>query len=142
MLDTKFGMKYSFPHTLVHIVDNSSYTGDLPVVVAQDPSMYGTIVVAGFPMGEDGKVIQITRSDILSVAYGLGKIGASDIKKYGQTITYPLSIIDQGAPVQLLRITPPDATYAYSCITVEWRWDRENKLLHVRYGTPRQDLSL
>lgn len=135
MLDTKFGMKYSFPHTLVHIVDNSSYTGDLPVVVAQDPSMYGTIVVAGFPMGEDGKVIQVTRSDILSVAYGLGKIGASDIKKYGQTITYPLSIIDQGAPVQLLRITPPDATYAYSCITVEWRWDRENKLLHVRYGT-------
>jgi hypothetical protein len=134
MLDTKYGMKYPFPHTLVHIVDNSSYTGDLPVVVAQDPSMYGTLVVSGLPMGEDNKVIQVMRSDILNVAYGLGNIGTSEIKKYGQTITYPLSIIDQGAPVQLLRITPSDATYAYSCITIEWRWDKENKKLHVRYG--------
>ena len=45
MLETKYGMKYPFPHTLVHIVDNSAYTGDLPVVVADTPSMYGTLVV-------------------------------------------------------------------------------------------------
>ena len=135
MLDTKYGMKYPFPHTLVHIVDNSAYTGDLPVAVADDPSMYGQIVVAGFPMGEDRKVIPISRSDILSVAYGLGNIGASEIKKYGQAITYPLSAIDQGAPVQLLRVTPPDATYAYSCITIEWKWEKTDQVMHVRYGT-------
>lgn len=137
MLDTKYGMKYPFPHTLVHIVDNSAYTGDLPVAVADDPSMYGQIVVAGFPMGEDRKVIPISRSDILSVAYGLGNIGASEIKKYGQAITYPLSAIDQGAPVQLLRVTPPDATYAYSCITIEWKWEKTDQVMHVRYGTER-----
>lgn len=137
MLDTKYGMKYPFPHTLVHIVDNSAYTGELPVAVADNPSMYGTLVVSGFPMGEDGKVISITRSDILNVAYGLGNIGPSEIKKYGQTITYPLSLIDQGAPVQLLRVTPPDATYAYSCITIEWMWNPETCVLHVRYGEER-----
>jgi len=139
MLDTKYGMKYSFPHTLVHIVDNSAYNGDLPVVLADDPSMFGTIVVSGFPMGEDRRVINITRSDILNVAYGLGSIGATDVKKYGQTITYPLSLIDQGAPIQLLRVTPPDATYAYSCITIEWRWDTEKKEMHVRYNSAKLD---
>lgn len=139
MLETKYGMKYSFPHTLVHIVDNSAYTGDLPLVVADDPSMYGTLVVAGFPMGEDRSVINIGRSDILNVAYGLGSIGASDVKKYGQSITYPLSLIDQGAPVQLLRVTPEDATYAYSCVTIEWRWDIATNTMHVRYGTAKLD---
>lgn len=137
MLDTQYGMKYPFPHTLVHIVDNSAFTGELPLVVADDPSMYGTLVVSGFPMGEDGKVIPITRSDILNVAYGLGSIGTAEIKKYGQTITYPLNLIDQGAPIQLLRVTPSDATYAYSCITIEWSWSREEYTLHVRYGEER-----
>ena len=137
MLDTKFGMKYPFPHTLVHIVDNSAYTGELPVIVADDPSMYGTLVVSGFPMGEDRRVIRVTRSDILNVAYGLNSIGTSEIKKYGQTITYPMSLIEQGAPVQLLRVTPPNATYAYSCITIEWMWDMETQLMHVRYGVER-----
>lgn len=137
MLDTKFGMKYPFPHTLVHIVDNSAYTGELPVIVADDPSMYGTLVVSGFPMGEDRRVIRVTRSDILNVAYGLNSIGTSEIKKYGQTITYPLSLIEQGAPVQLLRVTPANATYAYSCITIEWKWDMETQLMHVRYGLER-----
>ena len=137
MLDTKFGMKYPFPHTLVHIVDNSAYTGELPVIVADDPSMYGTLVVSGFPMGEDRRVIRVTRSDILNVAFGLNRIGTSEIKKYGQTITYPLSLIEQGAPVQLLRVTPDNATYAYSCITIEWRWDKDTQLMHVRYGVER-----
>ncbi len=135
MLETKFGMKYPFPHTLVHIVDNSSYTGELPVVLADNPSMYGTLVVSGFPMGEDNRVIAIDRSDILNVAFGLNKIGTSEIKKYGQTITYPLSLIDQGAPIQLMRVTPSDATYAYSCISIEWRWDPETMKVHVRYVT-------
>ena len=139
MLETKYGMSYPFPHTLVHIVDNSAYSGDLPVVTASDPSMYGTLVVSGFPMGEDRSVININRSDILNVAYGLGSIGASDVKKYGQSITYPLSIIGQNAPVQILRVTPEDSTYAYSCITVEWRWDTHENKMHVRYGQYRLD---
>lgn len=143
MLETKYGMKYPFPHTLVHIVDNSAYTGDLPVVVADDPSMYGTIVVSGFPMGEDNRMIGITRSDILNIAYGLSGIGASEIQKYGQTITYPVSLLDQGAPIQLMRVTPSDATYAYSCIVVEWAWDNGDEngqpTLHVRYNTAKLD---
>ena len=40
-------------------MDNSSYTGDLPVVVADEPSMYGAIVVTGLPMGEDRRVIDV-----------------------------------------------------------------------------------
>lgn len=139
MLETKYGMKYPFPHTLVHIIDNSAYTGDLPVVVADDPSMYGTIVVSGFPMGEDNRMIAITRSDILNIAYGLSGIGAAEIQKFGQTITYPTSLIDQGAPIQLMRVTPSDATYAYSCIVVEWRWDEDESKMHVRYNTAKLD---
>lgn len=137
MLETKYGLKYPMPHVLVHIVDNSAYTGDLPVVVADNPSMYGTLVVTGMPMGEDNRVIQITRSDILNVAYGLNQLSSADIEKYGQTITYPLALIDQGAPIQLLRVTPDDATYAYSCITIEWRWDTEDRTMHVRYNTAK-----
>ena len=89
MLESKFGMKYKMPHVLVHIVDNSARSAGQEVVVADDPSMYATLVVSGFPIGEDNKLIHVTRSDILNVAYGLGNITASDIKKYGQTITYP-----------------------------------------------------
>ena len=137
MLESKFGMKYKMPHVLVHIVDNSARSAGQEVVVADDPSMYATLVVSGFPIGEDNKLIHVTRSDILNVAYGLGNITASDIKKYGQTITYPNALIDQGAPIQLLRVTPEDATYAYSCITIEWRWSDEDNKFHVRYNTAR-----
>ena len=137
MIETKFGLKYPFPHTLVHIVDNSSYTGDLPVVVADEPSMYGTIVVTGSPIGEDRRVIDITRSDVLRVAFGMDSVGTGDIRKYGQTITYPMALINQGGPVKLLRVTPDDATYAYSIVTVEWRWDTNDNMMHVRYNTER-----
>ena len=53
MLETKYGLKYSMPHSLVHIVDNSQYTGPLPTVIADDPSLLATIVVTAAPMGED-----------------------------------------------------------------------------------------
>lgn len=137
MLDSRFGLKYSMPHVLVHIVDNSARTAERGVTIADDPSMYATLVVSGFPLGEDRKIVNVTRSDILNIAYGLGNITPSDIEKYGQTITYPTALIDQGAPVQLLRITPDDATYAYSCITIEWYWSDEDNKMHVRFNTAR-----
>ena len=144
MIETKFGLKYPFPHTLVHIVDNSSYTGDLPVVIADEPSMYGAIVVTGLPMGEDRRVIDVKRSDVLNVAYGLRALSSGDIKKFGQSATYPVSLISQGGPVKLLRVTPDDATYAYSIITIEWRKDSTDNMIHVRYNTDRfaQDRAL
>ena len=137
MIETKFGLKYPFPHTLVHIVDNSSYTGDLPVVVADEPSMYGAIVVTGLPMGEDRRVIDVKRSDILNVAFGLNNLSSGDIKKFGQSATYPVSLINQGGPVKLMRVTPDDATYAYSIVTIEWRKDSTDNMIHVRYNTER-----
>lgn len=139
MIETKFGLKYPMPHTLVHIVDNSSYTGDLPIAVADEPSLYGAIVVTGAPMGEDNRVIDIKRSDVLGTAYGLSSLGAGDIQKYGQTVTYPMALIDQGGPVKLLRVTPDDSTYAYSCVTIEWRWDTTDNMMHVRFNTERLD---
>ena len=134
MIDAKYAMKYPMPHSVVHIIDNSMYTGQLPTVVADDPSLYATIVVSGTPMGEDGKVVKITRSDVASAAYGLGNLTTDDIKKYGQSITYPLSIINQGAPVQLLRITPEGSTYAVSTLVVQWRRDVSVNpgIFHVR----------
>ena len=137
MLETRFGLKYPFPHVLVHIVDNSSYNGELDIAVADDPSLYGTLVVTGAPMGEDNKMISVNRSDILGVAYGLNSLGTGDIQKYGQTVTYPMSLIAQGAPVKLMRVTPDDACYAYSCVTIEWRWNPDQNLMHVRYNTAR-----
>ena len=59
MLDKKYGLKYSMPHSVVHIVDNSMYAGDLPVTVADDPSLYASIVVTGAPMGVDNEIINI-----------------------------------------------------------------------------------
>ena len=109
MIDTKYGLKYSMPHSVVHIVDNSAYTGPLPVVVADDPSMYATLVVTGAPMGVDNKVVTITRSDVANTAFGLGAITKADRKKYGQSIDYPLDLISQGAPVKFMRVTPDDA---------------------------------
>ena len=135
MIDAKYAMKYPMPHSIVHIVDNSMYTGQLPTVVADDPSLYSTIVVTGTPMGEDGKVVKITRSDVASAAYGLGNLTTDDVKKYGQSITYPLSIINQGAPVQLLRITPDGSTYAVTTLVVQWRRDVSVNpgIFHVRF---------
>ena len=121
MIEAKYGLKYSFPHSLVHIVDNSGRTVEVDTSVADDPSLYSTIVVSGFPMGEDNRVVSLMRSDIVNVAYGAKNLTASDIDMYGQSIEYPASLIEQGAPVQLLRVTPPGSTYAFSTILVEWR---------------------
>ena len=139
MIDVKYGMKYHFPHTLVHIIDNSGYTGTVPVVYADDPSLFSTLVVGGFPMGEDGKVTKITRSDVARVAYGINNITQADREKYGQVIDYPTALIRQGAPVQLLRVTPEDAQYAFCTIKVHYRWvedptnTNDEPKLHVKF---------
>ena len=113
MIDAKYGLKYSMPHSIVHIEDHSMYTGELPTVIADDPSLFSTIVVTGTPMGEDNVVTKLTRSDVAATAYGLGNMTTDDIKRYGQSVTYPLSIINQGAPVQLLRVTPLHTVLLY-----------------------------
>ena len=132
MIDTKYGLKYSMPHSLVHIVDNSMYTGELPIVVADDPSLYGTIVVTGAPMGVDNKVVKLTRSDVLNVAFGIQNLSASEREKYGQTIEYAGSLIKQGALVRFMRVTPEGSTYGLTCIAVLWRIAEDN-VMHVRF---------
>lgn len=138
MIDSKYALKYSMPHVLVHIVDNSSYTGALPTVVADDPSLYAALVVTGAPMGEDNKIISITRSDILNSAYGLQNISIADREKFGQTIDYASSLLRQGAPVRFMRVTPEDATYGLVCIVMQWRVDETTEndpKVHVRFKT-------
>lgn len=142
MIEAKYGVKYSFPHSLVHIVDHS---GDVTVIdtnTADDPSLYSTLVVSGFPMGEDRRITSITRSDTLNVSYGVSNLSASDIEMYGQSVEYPTSLIQQGAPVQLLRVTPEDATYSFSTILVEWRINATNNLFEVRFKTVKKDQNL
>lgn len=132
-MDSRFGVKYPFPHSVVHIIDNSMYTGELPVVIADDPSLNATIVVCGTPMGEDNKMITIRRSDVANVAFGLGNLDASTIEKYGQAITYPASLINQNAPVKFMRVTPDDATYGAAIIVIQWREDFDDNKIHVRF---------
>ena len=133
MIETRYALKYSMPHSLVHIVDNSQYTGPLPVITAEDPSLLASIVVTGAPMGADNKMITINRSDVLGVAYGMANITSDDIKRYGQAVTYPGSLIAQGGPVRFMRVTPDDATYAVSSLVVQWRIDGTDNKLHVRF---------
>ena len=133
MIETRFGLKYSMPHSLVHIVDNSQYTGPLPVVTAEDPSLLASIVVTGAPMGADNKMITINRSDVLGVAYSMANISSDDIKRYGQGVTYAGSLINQGGPVRFMRVTPEDSTYAVSSLVVQWRIDGTDNKLHVRF---------
>ena len=121
MIDPKYGLKYSFPHSLVHIVDNSMYTGEVPVTQTYDPSLFATIVVTGMPMGVDNKIVTVTRSDVLNKAFGISGLSTSDIEKYGQAVEYPLSLINQNAPVKLLRVTPDDAKYAVAVLYLDWR---------------------
>ena len=139
MLDTKYGLKYSMPHSVVHIVDNSiRQTGSQPIVV-DDPSLYATIVVTGSPMGVDNEVITVNRSDVLNVSFGLNNLTANDISKYGQSVTYPASLLNQGVPIKLMRITPEGSTYAFSCLLIQWRWDANDSTMHVRYKTTSDD---
>lgn len=133
MLETRYGLKYSMPHSIVHIVDNSMYQGELPRIITDDPSLYATIVVSGAPMGADNEMIPINRSDVLNVAYGMANLSSGDIKKYGQTVTYPSAVLAQDAPVKFMRVTPDDATYAFSCLLIQWRWD--GATMHVRFKT-------
>ena len=121
MIDTKYGLKYSFPHSMVHIVDNSGNDVVDTTTFADDPSLYSTIVVTGAPMGEDGRMINITRSDVLNVAFGMSNLTASDVEKYGQAVRYAPSLIAQGAPVKFMRVTPPGSTYAVATVLVQWR---------------------
>ena len=138
MLDKRYGLKYSMPHSIVHIVDNSMYTGDLPLITADDPSIYSTIVVTGTPIGVDNEIVSINRSDILNVAFGMSAITKTDIEKYGQTITYPSDLINQNVPIKMLRVTPDEATYAFSCLLVQWRIVN-GRILDVRYKTTDGD---
>ena len=133
MIETKYGLKFSFPHTIVHINDNSDHTIEPDVMVAEDPSLYSTIVVTGAPMGEDNKVVNITDSDILTTAYGMYSLTPSDIQKYGQSVEYANSLVAQGAPVKMLRVTPPGSTYGLSTILVQWRIDDTTKKFVVRF---------
>lgn len=133
MLDKRYGLKYSMPHSVVHIIDNSMYNGELPTVVTDDPSVYSTIVVTGSPMGVDNEIVNLTRSDVLNVAFGMGNVSAPDIKKYGQSITYPADLINQNVPVKLLRVTPEGSTYAFSCLLIQWRI--EDNVLYIKYKT-------
>lgn len=135
MLDTKYGLKYSMPHSVVHIVDNSMRTPGIQPIIVDDPSLYATIVVTGAPMGVDNEIISVNRSDVLNVSYGLDNISTSDIAKYGQSVTYPASILSQGVPIKLMRVTPEDSTYAFSCLLIQWRWDATETKLHVRFKT-------
>ena len=133
MIDTRFGLKYKMPHSLVHIVDNSQYNGLRPVITAEDPSLLASIVVTGAPMGADNKMITIKRSDVLNVAYAMGNLSTDDIKRYGQGVTYTDSLIKQGSPVRFMRVTPEDSTYAVSSLVVQWRIDGTDNKLHVRF---------
>ena len=133
MLESRYALKYPMPHSVVHIIDNSMYAGELPTIVADDPSLYATLVVTGAPMGADNEIISINRSDVLNVAYGMRNLSPADIKKYGQTVTYPASILNQNAPIKFMRVTPPDSTYAFSCLLVQWKWD--GNTMHVRFKT-------
>ena len=137
MLETKYGLKYSMPHSVVHIVDNSMYNGQTPTVIVDDPSLYATIVVSGAPMGADNEIIPINRSDVLNIAYGMRNLSSSDINKYGQSVTYPSALINQDVPVKFMRVTPEDSTYAFSCLLIQWRWDGNN--MHVRFKTTSGD---
>ena len=139
MLDKKYGLKYSMPHSVVHIVDNSMYTGDLPVTVADDPSLYASIVVTGAPMGVDNEIININRSDVLNVSYGTSNLTTNDIKKYGQGITYPASLLRQNVPIKFMRVTPQNSTYAFSCLLIQWKWDELNHVMRVRYKTSEDE---
>ena len=133
MLKSEYGVKYPFPHSVVHIIDNSMYRGELPVVIAEDPSLYATIVVCGAPMGEDNKMVVINRSDVANVAFGLSNIDASTIEKYGQSITYVSSLINQNVPVKFMRVTPDDAAYGAAIIVIQWRVDPDDNKIHVRF---------
>lgn len=133
MLKSEYGVKYPFPHSVVHIIDNSMYRGELPVVIAEDPSLYATIVVCGAPMGEDNKMVVVNRSDVANVAFGLSNIDASTIEKYGQSITYVSSLINQNVPVKFMRVTPDDAAYGAAIIVIQWRVDPDDNKIHVRF---------
>ena len=135
MIETKYGLKYHFPHSIVNIIDNSMYAGELPVIEASDPSLYATMVVSPMPFGEDGVFKTVTRSDVLNVAWGNSKITSSDIKRYGQQITYPMSLISQNVPVRMLRVTPEGSTYAFSCIVAQWYVEENDgmKQLNIRF---------
>ena len=139
MLDTKYAVKYKMPHSLLHIVDNSANADAIANTVADDPSLFSTIVVTATPMGVDNRIVNLTRADVASVSFGLGSITTEDIEKYGQTITYPMSLIENGnAPVKLIRITPDGSTYAYAIILVQWCFkpitnDANDMEMHVRF---------
>lgn len=136
MIDPKFALRFSFPHTQVHIVDNSGYNGEVRLIEADDPSLFATLVCCGTNFGEDGKVIKLTRSDIAGVAYGLNNVTSADRERYGQAIDYPMSLLEQNVPVQFLRVTPEESTYAFATILIDYRWDDSDVTdpkLHVRF---------
>ena len=144
MIDPKYSLKYSFPHSVVHIVDNSMYTGETVVQPAQDPSLYSTLVVTGLPMGEDNRIISLTRSDVLNTGFGINTLTTADVEKYSQAVQYPMALLKQNVPVKLMRITPDDATYSVAVIMVQWKKAEyiKNNKFEVRFKLLSEDAIL
>ena len=141
MIDPKYSLKYSFPHSVVHIVDNSMYTGETVIPQVQDPSVFSTIVVTGLPMGEDNRFISISRSDVLNTGFGINTLTTSDVTKYSQAVEYPMALLQQNVPVKLMRVTPDDATYSVAVIMVQWKKTEEitDNKFEVRFKTITED---
>ena len=148
MIDAKYALKYSFPHSIVHIVDNSAVTGETVIENVPDPSLYSTIVVTGLPMGKDNQIVTINSSDVLNTGYGVNTLTTSDVVKYGQSVEYPMALLQQNVPVKLLRVTPDDATYGVGVIQIQWKTNTKEiegseggvrKSLQVRFKVVTED---
>lgn len=133
MINQQYALKYSFPHSVVHILDNSARTVDTGVTEANDPSLLSTLVVTGAPMGQANKVLPLTRSDVAGVAFGLNNLTPSDVKKYGQGVTYAMDLINQQVPVQFMRVVPSNSIYAMTALVIQWKMDATDNSLHVRF---------
>jgi hypothetical protein len=117
------------------------YTGEQVVTNVEDPSLFSTIVVTGLPMGEDNKIINITRSDVLNTGFGINTLTTSDVNKYSQAVEYPTALLNQNVPVKLLRVTPDDSTYGLAVIMVQWKKNEyiKNNKFEVRFKVLTED---
>lgn len=131
-LDPRFALRYNHPHIMTHIVDNSISKKTETVAEASDPSLFGTLVVTGMPMGLDRQIYTQTNESVLKATTGLGVTTDSDRNIYGQSVDYALDVVRQNAPVRLLRVTPEDATYAFNAVFVEWQ--EEENSFNVRFN--------
>lgn len=128
--------EHLYPHEMVVVNDNTTYTNELPEAV--DDSIHMLFVLAS-PKGVDNKIQNITGG----VSEFVDRFGQGPFSLYGQPYLNAYNAHSTGYITgHVLRVTADDATYSSSVLVALYKIDESGKMtVKFKTRTPEAELT-